>query len=56
MYLAGHVHNYERFNEVCASGEVIEPQRSQKGMDIYGSQCPIYIVEGAGGFSGYMFI
>lgn len=51
LYLAGHVHAYERVHEVCFNGTIIQPSKNQEGVDVYGTMCPIYITEGAAGYS-----
>lgn len=49
LYLAGHVHAYERSKPICFNGSFPESNNYKVGSD-----CPVYIVEGTGGNDFYV--
>ena len=49
LYFSGHLHLYERTKPICYNGSF--PSKVSPYVDM---QCPVYIVEGAGGNNDYI--
>ena len=49
LYLSGHLHTYERSKPICFNGSIVE-----NTADNVSFECPVYIVEGAGGNDMYV--
>jgi hypothetical protein len=49
LYLSGHVHVYERTFPICFDGTIIQSKNNE-----YNMNCPLYVVEGAGGNDFYV--